>query len=152
MSCFVVASKLTFGRVGSYGSAEISRTSSIAATNSAPTSGMHHCFFSHGLRTVFLTHGGRSHMNTTPPSRGPRPAGPAAVRSSAGAPPAPHYRLRRSGGLAPSHPALAMFQGAVVPPAPRALLRQSAGGCVRLWRARQRERQRSHCPPHPQRL
>jgi hypothetical protein len=41
------------GAGSSYGSAYKSSTSSMQATNSAATSGMHHCSFSHGLSSFF---------------------------------------------------------------------------------------------------
>ena len=50
----VVSSTLTLGRVGSWLGVGTSRTSSMGATNSARTSGLHHGFFSHGLRTVLF--------------------------------------------------------------------------------------------------
>ena len=48
-----VSSKQTTGLWGSYGSAYRSSTSSMLATNSAPTLEMHHSFFCHGLRAFF---------------------------------------------------------------------------------------------------
>ena len=110
---------------------------------------MHHCFFSHGLRTVFLRHGGRSRMNTTRLSRGPPPDRPAGARSNAGAPPVPHYRLRQSNGLRPSHPTWTARRGVDAPPVPPAPLRRSVGGGVRPWPARPRALPRWRCPPPP---
>src|SRR4030095_12420235 len=44
---------------------------------------MHHCFFSHGLRSLFLRLAGHSHLNTTRPDRVRRHDRPASARSSA---------------------------------------------------------------------
>src|ERR1043166_10327944 len=80
------SSKFTLGRHASYGSAYRSTTSSIQATNSAPTSGIHQCLACQGLSTFFLTAVGHSHMRTRyrVPTRPPDP--PTSVRSSVCAP------------------------------------------------------------------
>jgi len=52
-NCLGVSSKQTTGRSGSYGSSYKSSTSSIAATNSALTAGMHHCRCRQGLMAFF---------------------------------------------------------------------------------------------------
>ena len=50
INCLGVSSKQTTGRVGLGVSAYSARTSSIRATNSALTSGMHHIFFCQGFK------------------------------------------------------------------------------------------------------
>ena len=60
INCLEVSSKHTTGHSGSRSSWYRSRTSSIRATNSPLTLGMHHSLFFHGLSSFFLVSGGWS--------------------------------------------------------------------------------------------
>src|SRR5262245_42814805 len=81
--------------------------SSRAAANSAPTAGIHHCVFDHGLRVFFCARYGPYQRNTIRSTCG-GPHGPRAVGgSTAGVLPALCYRLPQSSVLLPASPDLA---------------------------------------------
>src|ERR1035438_1076001 len=98
----------TTGRWGSYGRWYTSRTSSIAATNSADgPSGKHQPFFNQGLSSFFLAPDAPSRRKPTPHAPAPPSDRPANEGSNANDLPAGCRTPERSSGPPPCHPSCA---------------------------------------------